>query len=312
MKKEKGSLTLEAVISFTVFISFMFMLLTIVKLSMTIIALDSVVSETAKKTAAAAYPIGIFNDIVDENDESITAYEESTGFASDVTEIGTEGIMSYMFSETGFDKKEAQSGAYLGILGKVLNFGADELLNAVYNSAQNVLTTKSHDIIASSIKSALEEFGANINYDNLTLEVCKLPLPKKTYEEGCSSEGYTNMGLTKDDFDKDDVVIGLTYDYEMVLPFLPTINIKLKSMAIEKAWVTGGTNEPVSDEEGIKIDDLLYGKHYYIGVGGTGKCYHKKTCPTLYRGKKAVSVKDIKNGTYKLSPCKRCKPKKYL
>lgn len=54
--KKKGSLTVEAVIAFSIFISFMFLLLSMVKISLTKITLENAVSETAKYIASASYP----------------------------------------------------------------------------------------------------------------------------------------------------------------------------------------------------------------------------------------------------------------
>lgn len=339
MKKIKGSLTIEAIIAFTVFLSFMFMLLMVVKMSMTIIALDSITSETAKQIATGAYPIAMFNDFCDEYDGSLAdiisgdadskdIYEGVTGFQSDVIKKGSKGILDYFLAtdsvvdegekktETENDKskdkqktekEKSLENSVISLIGLPLQKGLDAVVDMILDKAEEILTVKGNEMIRGNIAQAIEDYGIDINLDNLKLAVCKFPMSKEAYKNGCKSEGYTQMGLKKDDIDKNDVVIGVTYDYQLALPFLPTFSIKLKSLAIEHAWVNGGNGETVSSKEGIDVENLLFGKHYYVAASGKTKIYHRANCMTLYRGKKAISQKEAKKEEMK--PCGMCKPK---
>ena len=76
MRKLKGSLSLEAVISFTVFISFMFMLMTIVKFAIMRIALNAAVSETAKQIATQAYPLSYLIEWEESEGKKVESYEK--------------------------------------------------------------------------------------------------------------------------------------------------------------------------------------------------------------------------------------------
>ena len=60
-KKRKGSLTVEATISFTVFIGFSFLMLTLVKLVLVMTILNNATAETAKTLASSGYVIAIVN-----------------------------------------------------------------------------------------------------------------------------------------------------------------------------------------------------------------------------------------------------------
>src|SRR5699024_6757367 len=58
---QRGSLTVEAIISFTVFLMVSFLMLHLVKLTMLSMALQNATTETAKQIATAAYPIAWVN-----------------------------------------------------------------------------------------------------------------------------------------------------------------------------------------------------------------------------------------------------------
>lgn len=307
MKRLKGSLILEAVISFTVFLSFMFMLLLAVKMSMTIIALDSVTSETAKQIATSAYPIGLFNKMADENSEKVESFEKKTGFTDAVIDTSAKGLFNYYTAETAKSADKAEENTALGIIGIPLQYGIEKIGETIISATTELLGQKGNEYVKSGIIQGLNDYNVGIDLENLELTVCKFPLPENTYISGCNTEGYTDLGLAKDDFGADDVIIGLTYDYEITLPFLPTFKIKLKSIAVEHAWVNGGNGDTVSEHEGIDIAGMLYGKkHYYKAISGSGDCYHKANCITLWRGKTAITVKEAAG----LKACGMCKPGK--
>lgn len=314
MKKLRGALSLEATIAFTVFICFMFMLMLVVKMAMVVIAMDTVASETAKQIATSAYPLSLFNKMVDDNDETVQSYEKITGFTG-FTEgaVGTAktGILGHFTKKwTGDKDEDIKKDTLLSGIGVFAQAGASLVANTLFDAAEDLIGETGTNIVKNNIYQGLKEFSANIDMSKLTLVVCKLPMPEKTYKSGCTSAGYAELDLQKSDFGADDVVIGLTYDYVLTVPFFPSFNIKLKSVAIEHAWVNGGNNEPISTKEGIDFDTMIYGKHFYISTGGYGKKYHKGTCMTLWRDGRAqaISVARINAGT-QYKPCDVCKPK---
>lgn len=307
MKRIKGSLALEAVIAFTVFLSFMFMLLMLVKMSLVAITLDSVTAEAAKQIATSAYPIGLFNKMADENAEKVESYEKITGFTDSLIDTTSNSIFNYYTSATSAEADNASNDGVLGIISIPLKYGMSKLGQMLIDGTTNLIGEKGNEWVRSNIIQGLEDYNSGMDLSKLELTVCKFPLPQNTYDSGCNSEGYTKMGLTKSDFGADDVVVGLTYDYELSLPFLPTFNIKLKSLAIEHAWVKGGNPQTVSEHEGIDIESTLFGKkYYYTGIDGYSKKYHKANCMTLWRGKKAISKYEAAG----MSPCDLCKPGK--
>lgn len=284
LKKIKGSLSLEAVISFSVFLSFMFMLLMMVKLSLVAITLDSVATETAKEIATSAYPIGLFNNMSEDVHTKIEKYENITGFTDSYIDSKEKSIVGHITALTEKDGTKAENGGKTTLLGIALDYSYNKIGDALMEKGAQLIGEEGNELVRNNIVDAINEYNTGIDLDKLKLAVCKFPMPEQTYNSGCNSEGYSIIGITKEDFSKDDVVIGLTYDYELSLPFLPTINVKIKSVAVEHAWLSGGNADSVSFKEGINVNDLLFGKSFYVGAGGTSKCYHKQTCITLWKG----------------------------
>ena len=307
LKKTKGSLSLEAVISFTVFLSFMFMLLMMVKLSLVAITLDSVAAETAKEIATSAYPIGLFNNMSEDVHTKVEKYEDITGFTDGYIDAKSKSIVGHITALTEKDGTKADNAGKTALLNVALDFTFSEIGDALFEKGAQLIGEEGNKIVRSNIIDAIKDYHTGVDFNNLKLAICKFPMPEHTYNSGCDSEGYSVIGITKDDFGKDDVVIGLTYDYELALPFLPTINVKLKSVAVEHAWLSGGNADSVSFKEGINVNDLLFGKSFYVGGGGTSKCYHKQTCITLWK----YNPTPISKGeAMALKECKVCKPGK--
>ena len=306
LKKTKGSLSLEAVISFTVFLSFMFMLLMMVKLSLVAITLDTVAAETAKEIATSAYPIGLFNNMSEDVHTKIEKYEDITGFTDAYIDAKEKSIVGHITALTEKDGTKAENGGKTALLSIALDYSFNKIGDVLMEKGAQLIGEEGNKLVRNNICDAINEFHTGIDLEKLKLAVCKFPMPEQTYNSGCNSEGYSVIGITKDDFGKDDVVIGLTYDYELALPFLPTINVKLKSVAVEHAWLSGGNADSISFKEGINVNDLLFGKSFYQGAGGTSKCYHKQTCITLWKGAVPISKGEAKN----LKECQVCKPGK--
>ena len=84
-KKDKGSLTIEAIISFTVFLMVSFLMLQLVKLTMISLVMNSCTQETAKQLATSSYPLVMVNDLIDETGEKIEGLGEMSSSVSSIT-----------------------------------------------------------------------------------------------------------------------------------------------------------------------------------------------------------------------------------
>lgn len=301
MKKEKGSLAIEATISFTVFLCFMFVLMTIVKLSMVYITLNDVTSETVKKIAGMSYPLSYVNDFidaeaanvknfVDEKKESITDLANKNGSESILQELGFDGGIESIISNAETVMKNFADN----ILGKLEDFKINKQTELAANIYSDLLDKTNMPIDKSKI---------NVKYFTLPQSETEF-----TYSKQFAPD-LTNLDESR--LDKDDVVLVVEYDYTIAIPFFPAYDVKLKSMAVEKAWLDGGNHVVPAKREGIKVDVETSPIVYYTNTG-KGQKYHRENCMTLVRseknGNKRMTIETNAAEEKGLKPCLLCKP----
>lgn len=314
MRTRRGSLTVEATISFTIFITVMFLLLTLVKMVLVMIVLNNATTETAKSLAAGGYPIAFLNGIQEDGEELIKNTEPES-VAKSVQGTVKASIITQVLGGDGMKTLKGDAiGSIKGIIGGLV---ADQLKGIVYDlKGQGV-----NALCGQIIKEYVENCGLYIDQDKLMLRVAKIPETDKEFEtlhseslplsengEIVAVPASTPSG-TDGDFNAADVVICLEYPYEVNLPFIPSINVKLRSTAVEHAWLDGTHNGP-SRKEGIDISNLLFGgdTRVYYSSGGAGKKYHKKDCITqaVWGGREETTLTNaLSKG---LTPCKVCNP----
>ncbi len=301
MKKEKGSLAIEATISFTVFLCFMFVLMTIVKLSMVYITLNDVTSETVKKIAGMSYPLSYVNDFVDDETSKVNDFVNEK--KKSITELANKNGAESILQELGFN------GGIESIIGNAENV----MKNFAYNilSKLEAFKINKQTELAANIYSGLLD-NTNMPIDKSKVNVKYFTLPQSESEFNYSksfASDFTNLDESK--LDKDDVVLVVEYDYTIAVPFFPAYDVKLKSMAVEKAWLYGGNHVVPAKREGIKVDVETSEIVYYTNTG-KGKKYHRENCMTLVRseknGNKRMTIKTSAAKRMGLRPCLVCKP----
>lgn len=174
MRKKRGSLTVEAIISFTVFLSVSFLLLTVVKLVLVATILNNAATETAKTLASSSYLIALVNDQQEKYEKKADELKpeklaDSLCFAiknSVVSEILTGGGAG-MFSSMGWAKVE-----------DLLQGAAAELAGPlVYD-----LKGRAANAVAGSIADkCLDQCGLRFDYQRVMLRAVKLPETKAEY-----------------------------------------------------------------------------------------------------------------------------------
>lgn len=314
--RNKGSLTIEAIISFTVFISFMFMLLSVVKFALTDLTLSYAASETAKQLAIASYPIQMINNWEDDYDEQMEPYTGTTGAVNLQSEL-KKTVNSTVLDIFSKGCQGALSGGLNNIISIFSNYSEAGLWSFFHKYIFEAKTGAKNFIAASIFNSCIENSYVNIDKNKLMLLV---ELPQSNYDVAHSHnvDSYADMGLEPGvNFMQDDVVVGAKYQYKLVLPFFPAINMNIREVAVEHAWIHGGNGTVTDDKEGIDISQLNLTdpfeirecKIVYIGERKTGHCYHLKDCWTLkqYGGSK-ILLKDAIARGYR--PCKCCHPPK--
>lgn len=307
-EKKRGSLTVEAVIAFAVFISFMFMLLSMVKISLVKITLENAVSEAAKYIASASYPIGMFNDIAEDTNKTVKADITEFKLGKNVQTKGIEALYDSMFADSNAAALKSLNNGLDSMLKVVTDSGTNMLKAVVLKGVENLITKEGSKVAGNIVSEIIDNSYIPIDKENLIVTIAKLPVPKQTYSLGYNTSQFTDAGLTKNDFNEDDVVIGVEYVYKLTLPFLPTIDIKMHDVAVEHAWVNGGAGNVTTRTEGLKMSDLenaIFGKDI-VYTTPNGKKYHKENCYYLWSGNKEKHFKNEVKGEYE--PCKKCAP----
>ena len=303
--RKRGSLTIEAVISFSVFVSFMFMLLTMVKLSMVKITLDTAVSETAKHIAAASYPIGILNGAAEENNKDVKTEFTTDKTLQDLVKKDVSFGIGMIFAD-GDKSKEANTGAkgFADMFSFVGGLGVDAIETVIFPKVQTWIENHCYEMAAEIISDIIDNSYVGIDKSNLTLLMAKVPVTANGYSTSFNDAAtLEKLGLSKNDFNKDDVVIGVEYNYKMALPFISTIDVKIRDVAVEHGWVNGGCGSINKSDEGIKLDSFI---NFYVYVTKTGKKYHREDCPYLWNSKIKKTKSNAKIAGYK--PCSKCSP----
>lgn len=301
MKKEKGSLAIEATISFTVFLCFMFVLMTIVKLSMVYITLNDVTSETVKKVAGMSYPLSYVNDFV--NDEAAKANNFVDEKKKSITDLANENGVESILQELGFD------GGIESIIGSAEDILGD-FTNKILSKLEEFKINKQTELAANIYSKLLDDTSMPIDKSKVNVKYFTLPQSNAEFEYSKSiAANLTNLEENK--LDKDDVILAVEYDYTITVPFFPAYDVKLKSMAVEKAWLYGGNHVVPAKREGIKVD-VVESKIVYYTNTGKGKKYHRENCMTLIRseknGNKRFTSEVLAAKKKGLQPCLVCKP----
>lgn len=305
MSRKKGSLSVEAVISMTVFIGVMFLMLTLVKLVLAMTILNNATTEAVKTIASSGYIIGVLNE-EQEGIEKSAEKIEPANLTESVSALGGTSLVTNLMGGSG---KDAFVNSGKKALLEILEGAAVELLG---DKAYEIKGQMVNGIVGNIVKGYIEDCGIPLDESKLMLRAVKIPETDrefKTLHAGnmSLSETGTLEAVPKNDFNKDDVLICLEYPYTIALPLIPSVTVTLRSTAVEHAWLHGTGSGPASNE-GINLEDILYGddRDVYIGAKKTGTKYHKEKCMTLRCGSVKMKLSEASKKGYE--PCAVCKP----
>jgi len=178
MKKEKGSLTLEAILAFTVFISTMFLLLTIVKLVLFMIVFDNVTAETAKTLATGAYPISYINAF-QEGLEAKVEYTKAETLEESLVNTGKQSLLAGIMGGsliTGVATGKA--GLTALIKDTITGILVENLKEEVYAAKEWSVRWAGGQIV----QRAMDASGINYSPEKLTLRHIKVPQTEMEYD----------------------------------------------------------------------------------------------------------------------------------
>lgn len=292
----KGSITIEACISFPVFLFFFYLLLFLVKAACINLIMDHAVSETARYFAASLYPLSFLNEYEDEKIESLGELPLTSlnqHLAGDIagTEL-SEGVLKTLLSpgEMSTDSLESVLGQFREYLNND-SYGALGLniLEVIYREYQTVKDRGKYYLAEQVLKGYLQDSW--IIEDKTSLLLVKFPEGRNEYAIRGQAEVYENFHMQPGrDFERDDVVILAEYSLELPIPFFSGKDISLRYAAIERAWLRGSNGVYTRSEEGL---DLVRedNKKEYVYATRTGSKYHiysscaylEKSCIPLTR-----------------------------
>lgn len=302
MSRKKGSLSVEAVISMTVFIGVMFLMLTLVKLVLVMTILNNATTEAAKTIASSGYIIGALNEKqagIEEKAEKI----EPTNLADSTEGVVQSSVVTELISGSG--KDTALSGGKSTLLDVLKGLSVELSDDKVYQIKGQAASA----IVGNIVKGYIEDCGIPLDESKLMLRAVKIPETDREFKalhtgNMSLSDTGTLVAVPKTDFGKDDVLICLEYPCTIALPLIPSVTVTLRSTAVERAWLHGTGSGPARIE-GIDITDMV-DKYVYIGSRKKGEKYHQENCMTLWRGSEKMKLSEAKKAGYE--PCGFCRP----
>lgn len=207
--KQSGSITVEASLVFPLFCAIILLLVNIINVAIVQISMDYAVSETAKKIAAYSFPLKYL--------------KEGTDFALEKTNIS-----KYLENAANMEQGSKSS----------------QILSGQLMSSSNIILNSWRNFVYKGAGSSIEEIIKKIAQK----EICEIyPLGNLGQTAPFSISGFKiynpfdmdsgNGTSVNGELDKEDVRIVVDYKVKVFIPFCPLKEIKMRSMAIERAWV---------------------------------------------------------------------------
>jgi len=304
-QRSKGSVTVEACAVLPVFLSLFFLLLFMVKFICTGMLLEHAVNETAKDIATSAYPISFINEFEDEKLEQYSGSSIPT-LKEELEKLGGRFWGPYPMNTLNL------------ILSK--DFRGEEAANAIKSVLEDYRKGIMGGVVDSitprywDMKSSTKYFIADtfirehldnpmLDKDSARLRLVEFPQGMAEFEARSQKDMYKSFGLTPGvDFNADDVVIQLEYDYRLRLPFTKELQFKLVHTAVERAWLKGSFGVIAADEEGFDLEPI----ERTVYITRTGIRYHLGSCRYLRKSKIPMEMGAATILGY--TPCKICRP----
>ena len=279
---KRGSITVEACISFPIFLTLFFLFLFFIKLIGLSILLDHGAAQTAKQVAATSYPIGLLAN----------AHEVARG------ELDLDLDKLFGSAEQLLPEHLKES------LGSMVVPWATGGKNALWELQNDTLEKLSYSIIQKVLHSFLDEELKK--GQSLRLLYAKIPYTvlMKEQDEGHGGKRQNGAALAAGkDFGQEDAVVQIAYEYAFRLPFIGERKLTLVSTAVERGWIRGSNGVVTVSQEGLEFEEPVA---YTVYITRTGIRYHINGCRYLRLSKMAIEEKDAVSQGY--TPCKVCKP----
>lgn len=321
MRKNRGSLTVEATISMVFFLSIMIIFLLFMKILVIENALQTTAKEAAKRVASHSYYFKVVENqmgFVDPEDEK--AYEE-TEWGMEIGEYTIKNVGGKalgIFAGNAFKKDSAskltawkKGGIETGV-DAVLSLGGlfvGDLLEPGYFNSKR---TMQQNIVVSAISEA-DGLSNLVDPNKIILEYVKYPEGSYLYKKNLKNEIYDKISLDADSYIKaDDVVVVLSYPISLDIPFFGKQKLVVTKTAVEHPWLNGG-NGIMARNEGLlsklvkeTTNIATYG-FVTVKITNNGNYYHEADCSALV-GEYATDIRKYNAIKLGFKACSSCSP----
>ena len=318
--RKKGSATVEASLVFPFFLSFILLIVFLIKVACINITLNYAVNETVRQLSSVCYPISFINEIEDEiasdGNGSIPSFSEELVKAGNYLKDNfknDDGIAKLLSGEfSAEDIKGIFSATASQVIDDYKSGVKGELISQFAGKYYEIKTTAKYYAVRKLLSKYCE--GTHINSDDVVLLFVSLPQGNfereirendPAYIEACEKINYHPA--------QDDVLVAVEYKIHVPIPFFKNINITIKHLAVEKAWLNGytlhtsaGSSSNSEDKnDGGQFENLLKDlTNQTVYITRTGKKYHTEDCRYLAKSCIPIDIREAEERDY--TPCKVC------
>jgi len=295
MKKNKGSLTVEATISLVFFLSIMIIFLLFMKLLVIENALQTTAKEAAKRVASHAYYFKVVESQMGFVDPTDTKAYEETNWGMEIGEYAIKNVGGKalgIFAGNAFEKTSAgkltawkKGGIEQGV-DAVFSLGGlfvGDLLEPGYFNQKRIAQ---QNIVISAISEA-DGLTNLMDPNKIILEYVKYPESSYLYKKSIQNDIYDEISLDANTYVKsDDVVVVLSYPVTLNIPFFGKQKLVVTKTAVEHPWLNGG-NGIMPRTEGLlnkflnEARDIATYGFVTVKITNNGNYYHEADCSSL-------------------------------
>lgn len=321
LKNNKGSLTVEATISMIFFLTAMLLFLLFIKISIVEYSLQNIASEATKRIASSSY---IFQTIQNQFNyaEPEDEADKDNRYGKEIAKIAIKDVGGGIFNIFTGNLLEGDSAKKLTkIQGGSVKMGVDLIFSAgslvlKSDAMQSTFFSKKRDMQDKILKEVVEgtsDLNSFVDTQKIIVEYVKYPESSSMFSARKSNDIYKNIGIDAGSYlEKEDVMVVLSYPFEMNLPFVGKQKFIITKTAIEHAWLYGG-NGITAKSEGLiskliseATNIALYG-FTDVKITNNGNYYHRSSCSNL-NGEYASNMRKYNAMKQGFKACSVCSP----
>ena len=319
--KNKGSLTVEACLSMVFFLTTMLLFLFFIKIVMIEYSIQNIASESAKRISSSTYAFQIIQNQFNYC-ESIDDMEKDNRYGKQISKMVISdlgGGIFNMFTESLFEANDAkrltsiEKGSFKLGINMIKSAGKMVLTSEMAEAKFFEIKQNMQDKIFQEVSMSIASSNKFLDKDKIIVEHIKYPEAATVFSKRLSNEIYDKIGVDgKTYLEREDVVVVLSYPFEMNFPFFGKQKFVITKTAVEHAWVYGG-NGIVAKQEGLisklaseATNIVLYG-FTTVEITNNGQFYHRSSCSNLI-GEYSTPMRKYNAMKQGFKACATCAP----